>query len=329
MQKAGSKARAALAALALALGLVPAAGAETAPKPPTPVLNGFRLDPVAVPTEEILRGGPPRDGIPALTSPESVPAMESGWAGDEIVVGVTRGGESRAYPIAILNWHELVNDTLGGEPILVSYCPLCGTAMVFDRAVGKSETLFGVSGLLYQSDLLLYDRKTESLWSQISAKAVAGPLTGKRLRVLRSMMISLSDWKERHPDTTVLSRETGHQRPYDRTPYSGYESSRDLLFPAPIDDRYHPKMPTLGVRIPDGPARAYPAKELLCTGGDVAESFEGRTLQVSYDPEGQVFHAEAPEELEVVEAYWFAWAAFHPDTSVYVSPNDCPGPMAD
>ena len=124
-------------------------------------------------------------------------------------------------------------------------------------------------------------------------------------------------------------RETGHQRPYDRTPYEGYESSRDVWFPAPIDDRYHPKMPTLGVRIPGGLARAYPAKELLCTGEEVAESFEGRPLQVSYDPEGQVFRAEAPEELEVVEAYWFAWAAFHPGTSVYVSPNDCAGQMAD
>ena len=136
-------------------------------------------------------------------------------------------------------------------------------------------------------------------------------------------MVPWSDWRARHRDTTILSRETGHQRPYGRTPYAGYESSRKLWFPAPIDERYHPKMPTLGVRIPDGPARAYPAEELLCAGGRVEEIFEERPVQITYDSNDQVFRVEAPDELEVVEGYWFAWAAFHPNTSVYVSKQGC------
>jgi hypothetical protein len=242
------------------------------------------------------------------------------------VVGLTAGGAARAYPIAILEWHELVNDSLGGEPVLVSYCPLCGTALVFGREVEGRALTFGVSGLLYRSDLLLYDRESESLWSQISARAVAGPRTGARLRVLRSEQVRWSDWRTRHPDTTVLTTDTGHGRFYGRSPYAGYEQSRDVYFPAPVDPRYHPKMPTLGVRVPDGPARAYPAVEVLQAGGLVEDRFEGRTLTVRYDPEDQVFRVEAPPDLEVVEGYWFAWAAFHPSTSVFVAADGFPRP---
>ncbi len=198
--------------------------ASEASKPP--VLNGFTLSPASVPTSDILAGGPPRDGIPALTDPRSLPAHESPWQDDEIVVGVALGEQARAYPIAILNWHELVNDTLGGRRILVSYCPLCGTALVFDRDANGRARTFGVSGLLYQSDLLLYDRESESLWSQIAAKAITGPALGERLRVLRSSLLPWGDWKASHPDTEVLSLDTGHHRPYARDPYDGYSRGR-------------------------------------------------------------------------------------------------------
>ena len=170
-----------------------------------------------MPVEEILAGGPPRDGIPALDEPKFVSAAASVWEDDEHVVGVSVGGESRAYPLAILVWHELVNDSLGGEPILVSYCPLCGTAMVFDRRVGGRERRFGVSGLLYLSDLLLYDRASESLWSQISATAVTGPLArqapgspafaGRQLgRVARSAP-GYDDPDARHRSSARLRRD--------------------------------------------------------------------------------------------------------------------------
>ncbi len=302
---------------ALCLLLLLAAGA-TAAAPP--VRNGFVLDAREIDAAEILAGGPPRDGIPALDHPASVAAARSPWSDDELVLGVAWNGEARAYPIAILVWHELVNDTLAGRPILVSYCPLCGTGIVFDRRVGDLPRTFGVSGLVYRSDLLLYDRQTESLWSQISARAVTGPAQGLRLSLVRSRMLPWRLWRSLHPDTTVLSRETGHRRSYGSSPYGDYAVSERLIFPVPRDRRYHPKTPTLGLRQPGGRARAYPAVELVRAGGVVRERFAGHPVRVAYDPEQQVFEVDAPEGIEVVEGFWFAWAAFHPETSVFTSP---------
>lgn len=284
-----------------------------------PERNGFVLEPAGIPVAEILAGGPPRDGIPALDHPETVCAAQADWADDELVLGIVAGGVARAYPVALLNWHELVNDTLGGDPILVSFCPLCGTGMVFDRRVSGKARRFGVSGLLYRSDLLMYDLESESLWSQISAEAVTGPLLGQQLRLLRSSMNEWGRWRRKHPETTVLSRRTGHRRDYGRSPYGAYAQSRDLMFPVPADRRYHPKLPTLGLRIPGEGARAYPASELARAGGSVEEHFLGRSVRISFDPERRLFDVAAPPEVEVVEGYWFAWAAFHPETSVYTA----------
>ena len=233
------------------------------------------------------------------------------------MIGLVQGGRARAYPLAILVWHELVNDTLGGRPVLVSYCPLCGTGIVFDRRIAGRTRRFGVSGLLYRSDLLLYDRETESLWSQISAEAVTGPARGSRLRPVRSRITTWGAWRSEHPGTDVLSLETGHRRPYGRAPYGDYARSEKLRFPAPRDARYHPKMPTAGLRLPGGPARAYPAEELVRAGGRVRERFAGRPVSVAYDADEGLFRVEAPPEVEVIEGYWFAWAAFHPETEVF------------
>jgi hypothetical protein len=302
-----------------AVGLLSAALSSHAVAQAEKTLNGFALEPSEVPAAEILAGGPPRDGIPTLDHPAAVAASRSDWADDDVVLGVVAGGEARAYPVAILDWHELVNDTLGGEPILVSFCPLCGTGMVFGRRVAGAERRFGVSGLVYRSNLLMYDRESESLWSQLSAEAVTGPLHGQRLRLLRSKMDEWGRWRRAHPETTVLSRRTGYRRDYDHSPYLGYAHSRELAFPVPIDRRFHPKMPTLGLRIPGEGARAYPASELVRGGGSVEERFLGRSVRVAYDPDRQLFDVSAPPEVEVVEGFWFAWAAFHPQTSVYTA----------
>ena len=303
---------------ALLLGgllLAPVAAAEA------PVLNGFVLESRTIDAAEIQAGGPPRDAIPALRDPRFVPAAASQWDDDEIVIGVALGGEARAYPLSILVWHELANDRVGGVPILVSYCPLCGTGMVFDRRVGGQTRSFGVSGLLYRSDLLLFDRETESLWSQISAEAVTGPAQGKRLAVLASRMLPWKLWRERHPKTTVLTTETGHRRRYGSSPYGDYALSTELLFPVEYDRRYHPKTPTLGLRVPGGKARAYPAVELVRAGGNVQESFGGGQVKISYEPEAQYFDFSVPDGVEVVEGFWFAWAAFHPESSVFTAPE--------
>lgn len=286
-----------------------------------PVRNGFSLEPASIPIDEILEGGPSRDGIPALDHPPFLLPAEAPWKDADLVLGVESEGEARAYPIAILEWHELVNDTLGGRPILVSYCPLCGTGVVFDRRVEGAVRRFGVSGLLYRSDLLMYDRETESLWSQIAAEAVTGPSLGRRLALLRSRVERFGEWRRSHPETTVLSRKTGHRRDYSRSPYGGYAASGRLAFPVPVDRRYHPKMPTLGLRIEGGDARAYPALEVVRAGGVIRERFDGKPVRVSFDSEAQVFRVVAPDSIEVVQGYWFAWAAFHPHTSVFVSPG--------
>jgi hypothetical protein len=245
--------------------------------------------------------------------------MEADWDDDDLILGVTVAGSARAYPLAILNWHELVNDTLGGQPILISFCPLCNTGIVFDRRVQGEVRTFGVSGLLYRSDLLMYDRGTESLWSQISAEVVTGPLLGERLRILRSRMVRWGQWRRNHPDTSILSRRTGHIRNYERSPYAGYADSKKLYFPVSLDRRYHPKTPTLGLRIPGKGARAYPSSELAQKSGGVSELWLGHQVRVAYDADRQVFDVKAPPEIEVIEGFWFAWAAFHPETSVFTA----------
>lgn len=284
--------------------------------------NGFVLEPASIPVDEILRGGPPRDGIPALDAPRVVAAADSPWTENERVIGVFHGGHARAYPLGILVWHELVNDTLAGLPLLVSYCPLCGTGMVFEREIRGTVRRFGVSGLLYQSDLLMFDRATESLWSQVEAAAVTGPLRGERLSLVRSRIESWGRWRERHPRTTVLSSRTGHARDYANPPYGDYATSDRLVFPAPLDPRYPPKMPVVGLRVPGGESRVYPATEVERAGGSASGHFGGGPIRVRWDSATATFDVTAPAGVEVIEGFWFAWAAFHPETEVFVAAPD-------
>jgi hypothetical protein len=304
-----------LLTLALSLGLL----ALHLPASAQPAANGFVLEPASIPVEEILRGGPPRDGIPALDEPAVVAADEAPWPDDERVIGVALGDEARAYPLGVLVWHELVNDTLGGRPLLVSYCPLCGTGIVFERTIGGKVRRFGVSGLLYKSDLLMFDRETESLWSQIHARAVTGPLRGERLALVRSRIERWADWRARHPRTTVLSPKTGYQRDYANPPYGDYATSDRLVFPAPRDPRYHPKTPVVGLRAADGASRVYPSVEVVRAGGAAEGRFAGGTVRVRWNPADGTFDVDAPAHVDVIEGFWFAWAAFHPETEVFTA----------
>lgn len=285
-----------------------------------PVKNGFDLTGSLVPADEILAGGPPRDGIPSIDRPRYTSAAEATFLqDDDRVLGISRNGNSRAYPVAILNWHEIVNDRLGAEAITVTWCPLCGTGIAYRAGQDGEELEFGVSGLLYNSDMLLYDRSTHSLWSQITRQAISGPLQGRRLEPVALEHTRWADWRRRHPRTEVLSIETGYRRDYRSNPYHGYEQSRRLWFQvAQQDMRYHPKERVLGVEI-DGQYRAYPFVELAQTDGRVEETFSGSRLIVTYDRDNQSARAtlENGVLLPAVTAYWFAWYAFHPDTTVY------------
>ncbi len=179
---------------------------------------------------ELRLGGPPKDGIPAIDQPVFISCRDaSSWLHPkEPVLVVEHAGQARAYPLQILIWHELVNDQMGDLPILVSYCPLCNSALVFDRRVDGRVHDFGVSGMLRHSDMVMYDRQTDSLWQQVTGEAIVGTLTGKTLALLPSQTLAFGTFCEVFPQGQVLSRHTGHERPYGENPYVGYESRNRL-----------------------------------------------------------------------------------------------------
>ncbi len=182
--------------------------------------------------DEILSGGPPRDGIPSIDDPKfvsvgSVKDLEP----REPVIGVEIRGKAKAYPLRILVWHEIVNDTLGGIPIVVTYCPLCNAAIVFDRRVSGQPLTFGTTGKLRKSDLVMYDRYTESWWQQFTGEAIVGELTGTRLKLIPARLESFELFAERHPDGSVLVPSDPRFRNYGTNPYVGYDASaRPFLF---------------------------------------------------------------------------------------------------
>lgn len=189
--------------------------------------------------DEIMSGGPPRDGIPPIDNPEYTSVAESpGYmSAQEPVIALEINGDARAYPLAVLIWHEIVNDDVGGVPVSVTYCPLCNTAITFDRRVGERVLDFGTSGLLRKSDLVMWDRQTESWWQQITGEAIVGELTGTKLTFIPAPLVSWEDFVEAYPDGQVLTRETGFSRSYGRPPYAGYDNldGQPFLFGGNID----------------------------------------------------------------------------------------------
>ncbi len=281
----------------------------------------FNLDNLVIPNEQITFGGPPKDGIPALSDPEHV-ALEScdGLKDDDRVVGVVVGGEARAYPLRVLLYHEIVNDEIGGTPVAIVYCPLCDSITAVDRRLDGVVREFGVSGLLVNSNVLLYDRSDDSLWSQVGLTAISGPNAGRSLSHLPWEITTAAAWRTRHPDSTVMSFETGHDRDYDRNPYPDYFGSTDtLLFPiANEDDRLQRRDLVVGIRLGDT-TRAYPVATIRnAPDGLVRDSIEGETIVLSAGPDGgSVRIVEAPTEALGVHTFWFAWVAFYPDTEIY------------
>lgn len=211
-----------------------------------------------VPPEEIISGGVPRDGIRSIDEPEFVGFDEtSEWLEDtEPVIALELNGQARAYPLSILTRHEIVNDEMGGIPIAVTYCPLCNSALVFDRRVDGQVYEFGVSGLLRNSDLVMYDRTTESLWQQFTGEGIVGEHAGDQLDIYPSTLVSYADFRAAYPDGEVLSTMG---RPYGENPYAGYDQreGRPFLFTGQLDERLPAMMRVVGIEV-DGEMKAYP-----------------------------------------------------------------------
>jgi len=362
---------------------------------------GFDVDPTqvkyasSVNPDQIMSGGPPPDGIPSIDSPEfqSVGAASEWLNEDDVVLGVEHNGDAKAYPIRILNHHEIANDTIGGTPIAATYCPLCGSGVVFVRPeLNGTRAAFGTSGRLYNSDLVMYDRVTGTFWSQIEGTPMVGPLVGEfgELQRLPNSMAKWATWKEAHPEARVLKRPTSavamggnppqtdnpaeaqQVRDYGYNPYAGYEDRDSLMFPvATEDDRLAKKQRVSGVTLQDQ-AKAY-LKSAVRDTGVVNDFVGGVPVLAAWHPElGDVVvfkrkHPERPKPLEFeirdgtlvdtatstswswdgdaqsgplaeqnaqlervtsTTTFWFAWAAFHPETELF-APEASAGPSSE
>ena len=299
-----------------------------------------------------------KDRIPPVTNPQYHTVKEATWlTDDDLVLGFVANGDARTFPIRILNYHEIVNDTVGGRPVLISYCPLCRSGLVFDRRVGTRLLTFGNTSGLYESDMVMYDHQTESYWFQVGGEAIVGSLTGTRLTLLPAFLLPWSEWRLLYPNTQVLSRETGFVRPYHRDPFLGYdELGTTPGFPVHNTDiRLDPKEKVLGLER-NGAHRAYSLTRLGHTA--VMDTLGNEPVVIfstNVGPSGTAFDASAMSTtfsffleqgsfkdrqtrstwnlageatggplkgftltpLPAHSTFWFAWVAAFPDTTIY------------
>ena len=227
-------------------------------------------------------------------------------------------GVKRVYPLQILVWHEIVNDFIANDPILITYCPLCGSGIAYERTINGETVEFGTSGKLYNSNLVMYDRKTDTYWSQIDGVAIVGELTGMELIELSIDTVTWRDWKKAHPDSEVLSQETGFSRQYGRDPYGNYYEDSFLIFPVDNeDDSVHPKTVIFGIEVGDT-FKAYREDDLLQT-PIITDVVNDVNVKVERDEAGivSITNTDTGEEIVKERDFWFAWYAFHPETELY------------
>ncbi|OPZ03922.1 MAG: hypothetical protein BWZ10_03233 [candidate division BRC1 bacterium ADurb.BinA364] len=300
---------------------------------------GYDLQPLLVSRATLAAAGLPKDGLRALTDPpllsaEEMDALHFPGHGrkpflvpGDLVIGLTINGEARAYPVRIMNWHEAANDTLGGEPILVAYSALCDAIAAFRRAVGGQTLVFGVSGLVSNSNLVLYNRSSgtigESLWSQLAEKAIAGTAArqGLALEALAPQRLRWDEWRARHPRTTVVAPDPRLMDHYKRDPYASYYGSDMLRFPVvplPPAGGMPLKTPTIAASAA-GERRLFDLPWLFRQAdahGRCAQRLGGAELRFDFggSPETVSVEAVPPETpLQLIHCFWFAWHAFHPE----------------
>jgi hypothetical protein len=288
----------------------------------------------SVPFSEILSGGPPKDGIPSIDEPRFRPAGEiDDIADNEPVIRLEVNGGLRAYPLRVLTWHEIANDVVGGVPVAVTYCPLCNAALVFRRVVAGEPTTFGTTGMLRHSDLVMYDRKTESWWQQFTGEAIVGERTGEELEMVPSRIVSFGDFRDEAPDGKVLVPEDPDLRAYGRNPYVSYDS-RSLPYPffkgempegiGPMErvvvvrDGGGPKAVRLThlreegeVRLGDVTLRWQPGVSSALDSGEIAQGRDVGTVRATRTtPDG------AQQDVVHDTTFAFAFHAFHPEAEI-------------
>ena len=339
--------------------ITPTSSSVTLPEMDVSELEIMETDGVKhlIPLDKIKGGGPPKDGIPSIDNPVFATVLDSQFMSDsDTVIGLEINGQAKAYPLFILVWHEIVNDKVGGLPVSITYCPLCYTNQVFQRIIDGQEVEFGTSGKLYNSNLLMYDRLTESYWSQALGLAVKGELTGYQLELVPFDVITWGDWKALHPDTLVLTTDTGHLRSYATDPYGNYYTEPQIMFPVEYnDDRMHPKEIIIGFNL-DEIYKAYKQSDiesqivindsvgdtsimLVSLFSENSRAFErmidgeildyeytnGKLVDIQTNSEwnydglgisGQ-YEGKQLERLPIEPGFWFEWVAFHPQTLVY------------
>ncbi|MEJ8569106.1 DUF3179 domain-containing protein [Elongatibacter sediminis] len=275
---------------------------------------------IDVPIADVHQGCPKRDCIISIDEPGFASAdAAAGIADDDLVLGVVIDGVARAYPAYILNHSEVVNDTVANQPIAITYCPLCGSGLAFHRQLGDKTVEFGVSGLLHNSDLILYDRDSKSLWQQITGTAIAGPRRGETLTGIPLSMTTWSEWRAAHPATGVLAADAGRPlRVTNKKPYGDYASSPRLMFPANAEAArlLHPKEVVHGLRLPQG---AFAVSERRLTADTVVHlPLDGTTLvwQRAADGRVTVTRDDSGEVHDAHRMFWFAWYSFNTDTAL-------------
>ncbi|MFP4511647.1 MAG: DUF3179 domain-containing protein [Acidimicrobiales bacterium] len=334
-----------------------------------------------VPMDEIISGGPPPDGIPPIDEPRFLSVDDVDFlADDEPVLAVEIDGEARAYPVQILMWHEIVNDTVAGVPVAVTYCPLCNSAVAYDRRLDDLVLDFGTSGMLWNSALVMYDRQTETLWSHFTGQGIVGELTGTTLDTFPVATVPWGRWRDANPDALVLSRETGFSRDYGRNPYPGYDdvASQPFLFEGEVDGRFTAMTRIVGIQL-DDEALAVPLTQLrdervvahelggeplvvfwepgtasaldsgsIADGDDIGSTgvfiptADGNDLTFTGDDDGFTDDQTGSEwnilgqavdgpltgerltPVEHLDTFWFAWAAFQPDSALTEEPAATP-----
>ncbi|MDQ3381358.1 MAG: DUF3179 domain-containing protein [Actinomycetota bacterium] len=307
---------------------------EASPPPPDASQWETDFSKQLVPLSEFQSGGPPKDGIPAIDAPRYTRAEDVDFLEDrEPVIELTVDGDSRAYPLQILTWHEIVNDRLGDTPVAVTFCPLCNTAIAFDRRVEGRVLDFGTTGKLRDSDLVMYDRQTESWWQQFGGDALVGELAGTKLEQLPARIVSWRDFRQAHPSSFVLNRETGFSRDYGANPYAGYDDiGSPPIFEArnADDDRLPPKERVVYVEVgQDAFAIPFPAlmqKRTITVQTDEDELVVrwrpgvSSALDASAIAQGRDVGATTVlldgKPVPFTEPFWFAVAAFRPDIEI-------------